>query len=81
MSPRRIRAPFVPLTSCPEGFAAAWGLRRRHPDRRVGGVTWGWLAAALRSIEAIHAEGVPERIDLPVLLVRAGDERIVCNEA
>ncbi|BCX17820.1 MAG: hypothetical protein KatS3mg117_1502 [Geminicoccaceae bacterium] len=70
-----------PLTSCPEGFAAAWELRRRHPDRRVGGVTWGWLAAALRSIEAIHAEGVPERIDLPVLLVRAGDERIVCNEA
>jgi chemotaxis protein MotB len=70
-----------PLTSCPEGFAAAWELRRRHPDRRVGGATWGWLAAALRSIEAVHAPGVPESVDVPVLVVRAGDERIVCNRA
>jgi len=70
-----------PLTSCPEGFAAAWELRRRHPERRVGGATWGWLAAALRSIEAVHAPGVPESVDVPVLVVRAGDERIVCNRA
>jgi chemotaxis protein MotB len=70
-----------PLTSCPEGFAALWELRRRHPERQVGGATWGWLAAALRSIEAVDREGVPEKIELPVLVVRAGDDRIVCNRA
>lgn len=70
-----------PATSCPEGFAAAWELLRRHPERRVGGVTWGWLAAALRSIEATHRPGFAESIDLPLLLVRAGEERIVCNRA
>lgn len=70
-----------PATSCPEGFAAAWELLRRHPERRVGGVTWGWLAAALRSIEATRAPGFAESIEVPLLLVRAGEERIVCNRA
>lgn len=70
-----------PLTSCPEGFAQWWELLARHPDRRVGGVTWGWLAAALRSIETTRAPGFLEAIETPLLLVRAGDERIVCNRA
>jgi lysophospholipase len=70
-----------PATSCPEGFAAAWEVLRRHPERRVGGVTWGWLAAALRSIEAARAPGFAESIEVPLLLVRAGEDRIVCNRA
>ncbi|MCS6778656.1 MAG: alpha/beta hydrolase [Geminicoccaceae bacterium] len=70
-----------PLTSCPEGFAQWWELLARHPDRRVGGVTWGWLAAALRSIETTRAPGFLEAIETPLLLIRAGDERIVCNRA
>lgn len=70
-----------PATSCPEGFAAWWEVMRRHPERRVGGVTWGWLAAALRSIEATRAPGLLEAVATPILLVRAGEERIVCNRA
>lgn len=70
-----------PATSCREAFAAWSELLRRHPDRRIGGVTWGWLAAALRSIEASRAPGFLERIATPLLVLRAGEERIVCNRA
>jgi lysophospholipase len=70
-----------PTTSCPDAFAAWWGLLRQHPERRVGGVTWGWLAAALRSIDATRAPGLLESIATPLLVLRAGDERIVCNRA
>lgn len=70
-----------PTISCREAFAAWWELLRRHPERRIGGVTWGWLAAALRSIEASRAPGLLERITTPLLVLRAGEERIVCNRA
>lgn len=79
--PTRCRFEGNPTTSCPEGFAEWWEVLRRHPERRVGGVTWGWLEAALRSIEASRAPGLLESVATPLLVLRAGDERIVCNRA
>jgi len=38
-----------------------------HPELTVGGVTWGWLLAALRSMQATHAWHYLTRIDIPVL--------------
>lgn len=70
-----------PTTSCREAFAAWWELLQRHPDRRIGGVTWGWLAAALRSIETSRDPDLLKRIATPLLVLRAGEERIVCNRA
>ncbi len=70
-----------PLTSCPDGFATVRAILDRHPERRIGGATWGWLAAALRSIERLHAPGVPESVTTPLLIVRAGEDRVVCNRA
>ena len=32
-------------------------LLREHPDLRLAGATWGWLAAALRSMDWLRAPG------------------------
>jgi lysophospholipase len=69
------------LTSCPERQGdEAWWLER-HPERRLGGVTWGWLAAALASLRALDAPGVVEGVRLPVLALLARDERVVDGAA
>lgn len=77
----RLRFAGNPATSCPEGFALWQELLARHPQLRIGGVTWGWLAAALRSIEALTAPSVLERISIPLLVFRAGADRVVSNRA
>lgn len=69
------------LTSCPESHALWRELMARHRDLAVGGVTYGWLAAALRSIRLTRAPGFLDRIETPVLVFQAGQERLVCNAA
>ena len=49
-----------------------------HPALRLNGPTWGWLAAALRSILQLHQPGYPEAIATPAMIWAAGDDR-VCN--
>jgi lysophospholipase len=53
----------------------------RKPALQLGGVTWGWLDAALRSFALISAPGYPEAIASRVLMVRAGADRVVSNRA
>ena len=53
---------------------------RANPSLAVGGVTWGWLAAAAESHRAL-ARAPLSRIDLPVLMLLAGRERLVSNPA
>ena len=43
----------------------------------MGGPTLGWLRQAFRSMAALEAPGVLERIAVPVLLVSADADRIV----
>jgi lysophospholipase len=69
------------LTSCPERFAAWRQLLERHPEKVIGGVTFGWLDASLRSIQQTRRPGYLEAVDTPLLVCRAGQERIVCNRA
>lgn len=52
---------------------------RDHPDYRVSGITWGWLAAAFRSSAVITREAPSIRV--PVLMLLAGQERLVDNAA
>jgi lysophospholipase len=58
---------------------------RRHiattPDLALGGVTYGWLGAALDSIALMRRPGFLESITTPVLILQAGRERIVSNRA
>ena len=59
-------------------------LRRRvaaTPELALGGVTYGWLAAALRSIALTRRPGYLEAISTPILVCQAGAERIVSNRA
>ena len=69
------------LTSSPERYAE---LRRRvaaTPELALGGVTYGWLAAALRSIVLTRRPGYLEAIATPTLVCQAGAELIVSNGA
>ena len=59
-------------------------LRRRvaaTPELALGGVTFGWLAAALRSIKITQRPGYLEAIDTPILVCQAGADLIVSNRA
>jgi lysophospholipase len=65
------------LTTSPERYAADIQWLRDTPALVVGGVTWGWLCAAVASVQALR----PEALTMPVLVALAGDERIVDNAA
>jgi lysophospholipase len=43
-----------------------------NPQMAVGGVTWGWLKAALDSIDHLQQPGYLERIELPLLALCGG---------
>ena len=64
------------VTSDPQRFERTQMLLREHPDLRLAGATWGWLAAALRSMDWLKAPGRPEALTTPLLVLGAGKDRI-----
>ena len=70
-----------PLTSDPERFQRRLSDLATNPHLAVGGVTYGWLNAALDSIDRLRAPGFARGLHCPLLVVRAADERIVSREA
>ncbi|MDA5192864.1 alpha/beta fold hydrolase [Govanella unica] len=54
-------------------------LCRANPDLSLGGVTYGWVAAALQSIDQLRATGTAEAIQLPMLIIMAGRDQVVSN--
>ena len=67
------------LTSDPERFQREHRWIDQNPDLASGGVTYGWLDAAMSSIAEINAPGYPEAIRTPILVVQAGADRLVDN--
>jgi lysophospholipase len=78
--------PFVPAKQPFEGnvltrderrfrFTAQWFAS--DPRLSLGGPTIGWCRQALRSMAAGLAPGILEQIDLPLLLVSAGQDTLV----
>ncbi len=53
----------------------------RNPALAVGGVTWGWLAAACRAMADLHRAAETGRPSRPALFVLAGADRVVDNGA
>ena len=47
------------------------------PQLGTGGPTFAWLRAARRATRALKAMGRRQRLSCPVLLVAAGQERVV----
>jgi len=54
-----------------------WCMKKE--ELQVGGVTWGWINAAINSCETLKGE--LHRIRTPSLIARAGREKIVDNGA
>jgi lysophospholipase len=67
------------LTHDPGRFAHEQNAIADNPDLALGGPSWGWLHAALISIERLQAEA--GRITADILIVSAGDDRVVNNQA
>lgn len=64
------------VTSDPVRYARTQAVLAGHPSLRVGGPTWGWLAAATRAIAALPA--MAKAITLPVLICDVGND-LVCD--
>jgi lysophospholipase len=69
------------LTADPVRFQIDKQAVAANPDLAVGGPTFGWLAATFDSIRFLQQSGTAERINLPLLMVSAANDRIVCNRA
>jgi lysophospholipase len=70
-----------PLTS----DARRWGRDKRmleaHPELGVGGPTYGWFNAALRSFNQLESRRYARGRNCPIMIVIAGRERVVDNTA
>lgn len=66
-----------PLTSDPERFADEAALVAREPLLALGGITFGWLSAAMASIKILRAPGYAAAIKTPTLLAGAGGDTVV----
>jgi len=69
------------LTSDPVRFMDEQRAIELNPDLALGGVTYGWLAAAFDSIDILLSNGYAEKILSPVLIISAGRDRIVSETA
>lgn len=69
------------LTSDQRRFRQATKTLVEQPDLGVGGPTFSWLNAALKSMDRINAESRTAKFRAPILIVAAGRDRIVDNEA
>lgn len=68
------------VTSDTQRFERTQMLLREHPDLRMAGATWGWLNAALRSMDWLRSPGRVESITTPMLIVGAGKDRICLTD-
>ena len=50
-----------------------------YPDLALGGITYGWLQAALYSIDILRSPNYAEAISVPMLAITAGCDRVVKN--
>ncbi len=65
------------LTSDPGQAAWIAALMRNHPGLAIGGVTLGWLDAALREMAAL----APRRLMRPAAVIVGGEDAITCRRA
>jgi len=70
-----------PLTSDRVRFERNVEMIRRTPQLAVGGVTYGWLDAAMRSIDRVAAPAFARSLQVPILMVTAARDQIVCLRA
>lgn len=77
---RMARARAAILTGDPVRFADEGAAIAANPALALGGVSWGWLAAAHSSLARLRAAPL-ERLATPTLMLLAARERLVSNRA
>ena len=68
--------PANPLTQDELRFRMIENYFAAHPDLKVGGFTWGWMLAALKSMHRMHERHYLASITVPVLALTAELDRI-----
>jgi lysophospholipase len=86
--PGRSREPFLlskfegnPLTSSEKRWMRDRHTLEEHRPLGIGAPTYGWLNAAMESINQLKSNDVEKGPKCPVLMVLAGRERVVDNRA
>jgi lysophospholipase len=70
-----------PLTSDRERFFRNLSVLQTAPELAVGPPTVGWVRSAIAAMAAIENEKFPSRLRVPVLMIAAGEDRIVSSKA
>jgi lysophospholipase len=70
-----------PLTSDRERFYRNLSVLQTAPELIVGPPTIDWVRSAIKAMRAIESDRFPTRLRIPVLMVAAGDDRIVSSKA
>ncbi|MCH8536698.1 MAG: alpha/beta fold hydrolase [Alkalimonas sp.] len=65
------------LTRCQQRYQWFQSLYQAQPELQLGGVTLSWLIAAWQVIQRLQQEGAA--ITLPLLVLQAKADKIVCN--
>jgi lysophospholipase len=70
-----------PLTGDHERFMRNLSVANAAPALAVGPPTIGWVRSALSAMAAVNSDRFPDRLRVPVLMLAAGDDRIVSSKA
>jgi lysophospholipase len=70
-----------PFTSDRGRFARDAEILELRPELGVGGPSFSWLRAALKSMKELEALEGPGALRVPVLIIAAGHDRVVKTEA
>ncbi len=66
-----------PFTSDPARYRVLHDIYTANPELALGGVTWGWLDAAYRSMAHVMKHEGLKGCRVPVLVLSAGKDRVV----
>ena len=67
---------YNPLTNDAQRFRIIEDYFKAHPQLTVGGISWSWLDAAIKSMQFTQTAFRLEAVKLPVLAVYGGDDRV-----
>ena len=67
------------LTHDAKRFHRVRQMLQDTPRLSISGVTYGWLAASFKAIEAVRHPEFAQHIQTSILVVTAGEDRVVCN--
>ena len=70
-----------PLSSDERRWARDLRTLHEHPDLGVGGPTYSWLNATIRSLKELHSKRFHGGLTCPVMVILAGKDKVVDNKA